>query len=245
MKDNFSAQSDQYKSYRPVYPQKLYRIILSEVSDRKCAWDCGTGNGQAAKELAKYFKKVYATDISRQQLSQAPQIKNIEYSVQQAETTTFSDNQFDLVNTAQAIHWFRFDEFYNEVYRTLKNNGVFSVIGYGLIRTFPEADQIISHFYQHIVGPFWDEERKYVDKKYQTIPFPFDEIKSGELQVSFEWNIEQLTGYLGTWSAVQHYRDEKNSDPLNLIYDDLAKCWKSKKRTVRFPVFYRLARISK
>ncbi len=245
MKDNFSAIAKKYQSFRPTYPDELYEFLLELVSEKNSAWDCGTGNGQIARELARHFKKVYATDISRQQLDQAPAHHRIMYSIQQAEEPAFPDNYFDLITVAQAIHWFRFDLFYKEVERTMKPSGIFAVIGYGLIQTFPEADEIISRFYRDITGPYWDEERKYLDNKYQTIPFPFRELESPEFTSTFKWDFEHLIGYLNTWSAVKHYQDQKEQNPVDLIYEELKMCWDDKVITVNFPVFTRIAKIEK
>ena len=63
-KDNFSAQAKIYKKYRPTYPQDIYQELIGFVKDKNQCWDCGTGNGQVAVQLAKYFDTVYATDIS-------------------------------------------------------------------------------------------------------------------------------------------------------------------------------------
>src|SRR6185503_9076126 len=134
MKDNFSLQSYQYAKFRPTYPKELYDFLLSLVETREVAWDCGTGNGQVANELAKYFKQVYATDISEKQIQQAVKKDNIFYKVESAENTSFPANEFDLITVAQAIHWFSFDEFYNEVNRTIKPGGILAVIGYGLTK---------------------------------------------------------------------------------------------------------------
>ncbi len=243
MKDNFSDISYQYQHFRPTYPAALYDFIFRLVENKKRAWDCGTGNGQVALELAKQFQKVHATDISKQQLEQAPDHPNITYSIQQAEVPAFPDAYFDLITVAQAIHWFHFKQFYQEVNRTIKKGGIFAVIGYGLIDTFPEADEIIDRFYREIVGPYWDEERKYLDEEYQTIPFPFEEFETPKFTASFKWNFEHLIGYLETWSAVQHYRDQTGKDPMDLIYDELKIAWQDKTRTVTFPIFTRIARI--
>ena len=245
MKDYFSAQSSQYKTFRPTYQEELFSFLFSHVNEKEYAWDCGTGNGQVAVELAKQFTKVYATDISRQQLSEAPARNNIEYSVQKAENVSFPDNGFDLVTVAQAIHWFNINKFYDEVQRTLKTDGLIAVIGYGLVQSFPESDKIISHFYQNIVGNFWDYERKYLDEKYQTLPFPFREIKTPEFCRAYKWSFDQLIGYLNTWSPVQNYKKQKGSNPVDLIFEDLKSCWGDEVRPVRFPVFLRLGRLDK
>lgn len=245
MKDNFSEQSNLYKAFRPTYPPELYDFVLDLVHEKSCAWDCGTGNGQVALELAGHFKKVHATDISKQQLEQAPSHPNIVYSIQRAEEPAFPDDSFNLITVAQAIHWFQFDKFYEEVNRTIRPDGIFSVIGYGLIQTFPEADQILSRFYHDIIGPYWDPERKFIDENYQTIPFPFREINSPKFTSIFEWNFEQIIGYLSTWSAVKHYENKNGHSPLNLIYNDLKKCWNDKIRAVEFPVFTRTTQVEK
>src|SRR5689334_5830547 len=99
-KDLFSAQSDAYAKYRPSYPKELFDHILSFVEHRDRAWDCATGNGQAATILADHFKSVDATDISDAQLSKAVQRKNIEYRVASAEQTPFEDDSFDLITVA-------------------------------------------------------------------------------------------------------------------------------------------------
>jgi SAM-dependent methyltransferase len=245
MKDNFSAQADKYSRFRPQYPMELYDILLSLVPDRKMAWDCGTGNGQVAQELAIFFDQVMATDISQEQIRHAPPNNKIIYSIQKAENTSFSENSFDLITVAQAIHWFDFDQFYKEVNRTIKDNGILAVIGYGLIQTFKEADEVIEHFYHHIVGPYWDKERRYIDHHYKTIPFPFYDLKNIDLESKFEWSLEHLIGYLHTWSALKHYQNEKNQDPIDFIYKDLENAWGHKTRTVTFPILLRVGKIKK
>ncbi|MEX2593981.1 MAG: class I SAM-dependent methyltransferase [Anditalea sp.] len=194
MKDNFSTQSDKYAKFRPAYPRELYDFLLSLVPGTQKAWDCGTGNGQVAQELANFFHQVFATDISQEQIKNAPPNGKIVYSVQKAENTSFPDNTFDLITVAQAIHWFDFNEFYKEVNRTIKHNGIIAVTGYGLMQTYREADLIIDDFYHNIIGPYWDKERRYIDDHYRYIPFPFYELESIQLENKFEWTLEHLIG---------------------------------------------------
>ena len=78
-KDLFSGQAEDYALYRPAYPEELFTYILSFVTEKDVAWDCATGNGQSALPLSQYFEKVFASDISRKQLEQAPKKENIEY----------------------------------------------------------------------------------------------------------------------------------------------------------------------
>lgn len=244
MKDNFSKQAEKYVKYRPTYPEELFSFLLSVVPHQGKAWDCGTGNGQVAHKLADYFENVFATDISPKQIENAIPGKNIKYSLQRAEHTCFPDASFDLITVAQAIHWFDFDKFYKEVNRTLKPEGIFVVIGYGLLSTFEEADTIIRHFYKNSIGSYWDVERKYVDENYLTIPFPFQEIESPILNLDLLWSFEHIVNYLATWSAVQHYIKVNGQNPIDLIYDELKSCWgNEKQRKVVFPLLLRVGRI--
>src|SRR5690606_29901474 len=97
MKDNFSTQSDKYAKFRPTYPAEFFKYLNSIVKNKKSAWDCGTGNGQIAFELSKFFENVYATDISQSQIDNARKADNIRYSVQRAEKTDFTDGMFDFI----------------------------------------------------------------------------------------------------------------------------------------------------
>ncbi len=245
MKDNFSSQSDQYARFRPVYPRSLFDYLITLVPDLETAWDCGTGNGQVARELAFYFDQVYATDLSQQQIDEAIPHEKIFYSVSQAESAPFPDNTFDLITVAQAIHWFDFEAFYREVNRTIKDGGILAVIGYGLFRVSPEIDAVIDEFYKNVIGPHWDTERKYIDEHYQTIPFPFGEIKAEPFEMVFEWSFEHLTGYLQTWSAVKHYRKATGNNPLDLVFDQLKVLWGTDTRVIRFPLLLRIGKIEK
>ena len=210
MKDNFSSQSHNYAKFRPSYPPEFFAFLNTIVTQRKNAWDCGTGNGQIAFELAKSFDRVYATDISQSQLDNALNCENIEYSLQPAEKTNFKSQTFDLIIVAQAIHWFDFEKFYEEARRTAKENARICLVGYGRIRISPHIDPLISDFYTNVVGEYWDAERKFIDENYETIPFPFDEITTPEFEIKQQWDLEHFIGYLNTWSSVKHFIKDRN-----------------------------------
>ncbi len=242
MKDNFSIQAAEYSKFRPVYPAEMIDYILSFVTDKNEALDVGTGNGQVAAVLSDHFNAVYATDISENQISNAVRRANIHYKIAPAEKTDFKKDQFDLITVAQAIHWFEFDKFYDEVYRILKDDGVFAVLGYGLFSTNDETDKIILEYYRDITGPYWDPERRYLDENYTTIPFPFHELPSKPFVVTMRWSIAQLIGYLGTWSAGQHFKKAEGFDPLDIIRDRLASSWENSDHQVIFNFLLRLGK---
>ncbi len=88
--DHFSEQAREYARYRPQYPSELFVYLASISPSRQLAWDCGTGNGQAAQELAKHFNRVIATDASSDQIVQAVPHERIDYRVERAEEVSRS-----------------------------------------------------------------------------------------------------------------------------------------------------------
>lgn len=243
MKNNFSRQAETYARYRPSYPDEMYEFIFQHVKEKRTAWDCATGSGQIAHKLAQHFEKVYATDISKEQMRYAPQKANIEYLQTPAEDSGLPDKRFDLITVGQAIHWFDFDGFYEEVHRTAGNNAALAVIGYGMIRVDKQTDPLLNRFYDDMFESYFSENRAYINGRYQNIPFPFEEVPSPSFQISYRWSLEDLEGYLNSWSAVQKFKDEDGFNPA----DDFLELLKSKtgwkveeKRKVTFPVFLRL-----
>ena len=105
-------------------------------------WDCATGSGQAAEDLSQHFDRVIATDISDSLLSHAKENQRIEFRTAPAEESGIASESIDLVTVAQAIHWFEFDKFWEEVDRVLKPNGVLAYWGY----LWPQVDDQIDAF---------------------------------------------------------------------------------------------------
>jgi SAM-dependent methyltransferase len=242
-KDMFSYQANNYAKYRPGYPKELFDHILQFVTEKNIAWDCATGNGQAAVALAPHFKKVIATDISEKQLSLAKPHANIQYQVASAEHTHFPDNSFDLITVAQAYHWFKFEAFEKEVRRVAKKDAVIAVWGYNLFSKNDVAiDAFIRKFYTEIVGPYWDNERKYVDDNYSSVPFNFPLLPAKEFSINVVWSKNDLIGYLNSWSSVQHFIETKKYNPIDNIINDLDLIWKNEK-PVSFPLFLKLGRV--
>lgn len=237
MSDRFSKQSAMYAAFRPTYPEALYHFILSSVNGRDEAWDCACGNGQVAKDLSPFFKTVEATDHTPNQLANAFKKDNIHYSLGEAESTAFRDHQFDLVTVGQAIHWFDIPAFFNEASRVLKPGGLLAIWGYSLLSISKEIDPIITHFYTKVVGPYWDPQRKLIDNQYRGIDFPFQKIQVPAFDFSFNWTIEELEGYLTTWSAVQKFVKEQGRNPVVDLVPLIKPHWKQERMKITFPLF--------
>jgi ubiquinone/menaquinone biosynthesis C-methylase UbiE len=246
-KDLFSSQASLYAKYRPTYPAELYDYILGFVQERNSAWDCATGNGQAAGALAGYFQRVEATDSSEAQLKNAVQKENIHYRISPAEKTPFANNSFDLITVATAYHWLNRKAFHDEATRVGKPGCVVAVWAYNIVRCEVEAiNQVIQHFYHEVIYSFWDRERRLVELSYQTVEFDFSLLPSKEFFIHRQWKKEELVGYISSWSSVQNYQQQVGESPLSLLQNELEKAWPDDgPKAFSFPLFLKIGRITK
>src|SRR3954454_11842179 len=105
-KDHFSGHADGYGAFRPTYPPALFEYLATMAPGHELAWDCATGNGQAAVGLAPSFRSVLATDASARQIDQSRPHERVRYVVAPADRAPTPDGSVDLVTVAQALHWF-------------------------------------------------------------------------------------------------------------------------------------------
>ena len=244
-KDHFSRASERYSRYRPAYPRALFAHLASLAPARERAWDCATGTGQAALGLADFFDDVRATDASPQQIAAAVERPRVRYAVAPAESSGLAPGSVDLISIAQALHWLRLDTFYAEVRRVAKPEAVVAAWCYEIAAIEAEVDAIVARLYHEIVGEFWPPERKAIEQRYETVPFPFEPLPAPEMRMEAQWDLARCLGYLGTWSAVKRYTEHHDRDPLALIEDDLSAAWgdPAMRRGVRWPLHVRLGRV--
>ena len=220
----------------------MFEWLGSLTPATELAWDCATGNGQAAVELAEVFEQVIATDASETQIANSARHPKIEYRVAPAEESGIAAATVDAVTVAQALHWFDLDRFYVEVRRVLKGNGVIAAWAYKLATVSPEIDAVVNHYYSDVVGPFWPEERVLVEK-FEELPFPFPEIAGPSFAMAAEWRVEQVLGYLRTWSATQRFIAAEQRDPLEEIEAELRAAWGAEVRRVVWPLTVKVGRL--
>lgn len=223
--DHFSGHAAAYARARPSYPPQLFAWLARQCPGHELAWDCGTGNGQAARALATHFARVHATDLSAEQVAQAMPDPRITYLAAPAESSGLPDACCDLVTVAQALHWFAGDAFYAEARRVLKPGGIFAAWTYTLLQGEPALNALVGDFYRNTIGPWWPPERRWVDLGYREMPFPFEEIPAPGFEIRLEWTLEDLLAYLRTWSATQRYIKERGADPCVEFAGRLRGVW--------------------
>lgn len=236
-KDHFSTQSAGYSRFRPRYPAELFSALAELTPGRELVWDCATGTGQAAVELARHFDRVVATDASAAQLAKAQEHPKVEYRVATAETSGLTAGSVDLVTVAQALHWFDLDRFYDEVRRVARPGGVLAVWTYNLLQITPEVDTVVRRYHDEEMEADWPPERHLVDSGYTSLPFPFPKLPVPDIPMEADWTLDGLIGYLGTWSAIQRYRRRTGEDPLPRFAAEVTEAWgEAETRRARWPL---------
>jgi SAM-dependent methyltransferase len=244
--DKFSEHSDLYARARPAYPDVLFETLALDLTSRNLAWDCGTGNGQAAVKLAKYFEHVRATDPSPQQLSNAVRAANVEYAVGQAEESDLPSQSVDLILVAQALHWFDRDRFYGEARRVLKRNGKIAVVGYDpWVYISPEVDRTVWDTLLEPIRPFWAKNDELVWDGYRSIEFPFPETRLPPIAIHLEWDLQQLLAYVCSLSATRTAIRELGNQFITQAKLILAGVWgeASSKKHAILPLHTRCGRL--
>ncbi len=166
------------------------------------------------------------------------------YRVALAEDSGLETETVDLVTVAQALHWFDRPRFYAEVGRVLVPGGVIAVWSYQLASVDARVDRVIRHLHGDVVGAYWPPERALVERGYGSLSFPFAEISPPPFLMEETWDLAQLVGYLGTWSAVQRCREKTRRDPIERVRPELERAWGDPEgpRVVRWPLSLRAGR---
>jgi len=241
--DHFSTQSSQYALFRPTYPAALFDFLANQVTGKEAAWDCACGSGQATVELASRFRQVVGTDLSEAQLSHATDLPNVRWSMVHAEESGLESASMDLITVAQAVHWFDLPRFWEEARRVLKPGGILALWCYEVFTIpHPEIQSACDYFYNEVLGEFWPPERRIVEAGYSTFDFPFEELETPQFDMSVEWTLEQLLGYLSSWSATARYLKANGRSPIPELEEILRPLWSEERLKVRWPLSMRVGR---
>ncbi len=221
----FSDKAKLYESSRPVYPQEIYAYLASLCSATGLAWDSACGNGQAAIGLVKEFERVYATDISNEQIENAKLHPKISYEVSPSEKVKLENESCDLVCVTQALHWFNYDLFWPEVQRVLKPEGVFSAFGYNWPSVNTEIDAAIERLVYQTIAPFWAPQNKLLWNHYRDLTIPFEKIESPSFAMRVNWNLDEYFNFLHTFSATRRCMEAMGNKFFQTAYEAVDVLW--------------------
>ncbi len=230
-KDYFSTQAKTYAKARPTYPDELFQFLASLCPAHNLAWDCATGNGQAAVSLANYFKRVIATDGSESQIKNATPHENVQYYVALADNSRIEDSSADLITIATALHWMDFEKFYKEVDRVLKPGGIFAAWAYSDHHIDETIDPIVKYLSREVLLDYWPIETKYVYNHYLDIPFLYKVLETPPFRTSVIADLEFVINNMYSWSSTQRYIKANGKDPVELVKKKLEDAWGDPKST--------------
>lgn len=226
MKENFfSPIAADYARFRPTYPPELFAYLASIAPGRALAWDCATGTGQAAAQLAGHFDRVIATDISGELLAQAAPHEHITFRKADALESGIPAGSADLVTVATAMHWFHGEAFEREVRRVLRKGGVIAAWSYAYARISPEVDALTRRVHDVIVDPFWIEPNRIVERGYRDLRFGFEELAPPAFSMTTATDLAGIEGYMRTWSASVKYVKHHGADPVDQVHRELLAAW--------------------
>jgi Methyltransferase domain len=236
--DHFTPLAERYAAFRPAQPGEVIAYAASLAPRHDLAWDCATGNGQAAIGLAAAFARVVATDASAAQIAHALAHPRVTYRVAPAEASGLPDASVDLVTVAEALHWFDLGAFYREVQRVAARGAAIVVWSYGFMHVDdPAVDPLLEELSRETLGPDWPPEVRLIEEGYRTIPFPFDEVTPPAFTMTASWTLPQLLGYVRTWSALPRHQRRTGRDPVAGLEPRLLRAWPDPApRVVRWPL---------
>ena len=151
------------------------------------------------------------------------------------------------MTVAIAVHWFDLEQFYQAVRRVLVTNGVLAVWTYHLPVIEPSIDRVVTHYYRNVLAGYWPEQMRYVDERYQTLPFPFDPLQPPEFAMQTDWDLGHILGFLESWSATRRYQQERGQHPVSVIWPELTETWgePSQRRSIRWPLYLKVGLIGR
>ena len=244
-KDHFSSHAAGYAAYRPNYPGELVDVLADLCPATDLALDGGCDTGQLSVLLARRFARVVATDASAQQIANAEPHARVTYRVAPAERSGLPDASADLIVAAQAAHWFDLPAFSDEARRVGRPGAVVALVTYGVLHGDAAIDPVVRHFYRDVVGPYWPPERRHVEDGYRSFAFPFRELQTPPLAIRVTWTLNDLVGYVDTWSAVRGAERALGRSPVEGFRRDLGAVWgdPAARRAIAFPLSLRAGRL--
>jgi len=245
----FGAVSQAYAIHRPTYPEDFFKDFAERCPGRQRVWDCGCGTGQASQALVQHFDEVVASDASDAQLAQALPHPRIIYRQASANDSGLEASSVDGVLVALAVHWFAGESFNAEVRRVARPGAVMAWIGYLPLQLSSRALQnCFDHFYAATLEPWWPQQRRWVDQGYAGLAFPGEEWPFPQhLWIERQWTLDDLVGYVSTWSAVENAR-RSGVDPIPAFTREMRALWHSygsDHQMIRWPFMGRWGVISR
>ncbi|GAA3778753.1 class I SAM-dependent methyltransferase [Micromonospora maritima] len=153
---SFGAAAQAYERFRPGYPPELVDLVLA-YADRplRTALEIGAGTGKATRLFAGPGRTVTASDPDAAMLAELrthvpAQVRTVRAAFEELPT----DEAYDLVYAAAALHWTRPEGRWDRVAALLTPGGVFASFG-GPLRL---RDPAVQESVRRARAPFLDSD---------------------------------------------------------------------------------------
>lgn len=232
----FKGTAKYYSKYRPGYPKDVFDLLVRKykLNRKEKLLDLGTGTGQLAIPLAKYFEQVIAVDPDKDMLAEGKKaaakakVKNIKWVLGSSETINKSLGKFRLVVMGRSFHWMKRRDILKKLYRLVEKGGGVVIVAdgggkHGYRREI--AKEVIKKY----IGPI----RRAGNFLYKRPPGPHERVaKNSDFEkvevkyISFRrlWTIDQIVGHQYSTSYASKFVLGRNAKKFDKeLRNELAK----------------------
>ena len=250
MSDNgwvsFSSALD-YEVSRPQYEQTVIPAIFNYCGTDRVALavDVACGTGQLSRHLSPRCDRVLGLDVSPEQIETARHVikaSNVSFhqcSVFDAQKTLggLGALPVDLITVGVASHYFHGPQFYDEMRRCLRKDGVLAEVCYW-IRNLENCSESVSNKCVQFVNALFQDCQsnfgvEHFLQRYRLFDVRMDNVKRFDTVMREEWTYSNLAVYYGSSNIWVSKRREE----IERFFRELEKLDGKKSVTVAFDVF--------
>jgi ubiquinone/menaquinone biosynthesis C-methylase UbiE len=231
----FSRTVDDYRRYRPSYPDALVDWIVAHLPSAARVVDVGAGTGIFTRQLAARDLDVIGVEPNADMHAAAEREGGARYVAGEAAALNLPSESADLIIAAQAFHWFPLEATLAEWRRVARRDGWCGVV-FNLRASTPFADayqKLLNAIIEYRVAPKGAEALQALEAKLPSF-------ESAEFE-----HVQQLDrdGFLGrafSSSFVAHAKDHvgvraalealfgrfSDEDRVTFVYRSVARLWR-------------------
>ena len=116
-----------------------------------------------------------------------------------------------------------------------------AIWGFTLPKVSMEFDRLLNRLYKETLQPYWEPEVVHLQERFETLPFPFKNVKRETFESPNYWSFAEMMAFLESWQAMRGYQQQQGHSPLVAIEPLLQKYWgEGQTRQVTFTFFVKL-----